>query len=148
MAIEVDFAPELNQKKVSELIGVPAKTLEKWRERNRGPVWYKLCETIKYKLSDVQDFIEKSRHVPAEKSKHRRRYPLLWYQEKEPTIDVMATLDLFRTTGKIVYTITADNPKLIAVEILNWRKYQSDLDAQADRARKYRKKQKDDEPSR
>jgi hypothetical protein len=69
-------------------------------------------------------------------------YPVIWYQVKQPDIDVMATLKLFAATGKIAITITNEQQQLIAVEILNWRKYQSDLESQAQRARKYREKKR------
>jgi hypothetical protein len=40
-------------------------------------------------------------------------------------------------------TITSEGPpKLFAIELLNWKKYQSDLDAQAERARNYRSRKK------
>jgi hypothetical protein len=67
-------------------------------------------------------------------------YPLNRFQSlmAEP-IDIEATLSLFERTGKVKLTVTSEGPpKLFVVELLNWRKYQSDLDAQAERARRYR----------
>jgi hypothetical protein len=69
-------------------------------------------------------------------------YPLYWYQNLQPDIDVMATLKLFESTGKIRLIITSENPLLIAIEILKWKIYQSDLDSGAQRARKYRESKK------
>lgn len=58
-------------------------------------------------------------------------------------IDIEATLALFERTGKVKITITSEGPpKLFAIELLNWKKYQSDLDAQAERARNYRVRKK------
>ncbi len=58
-------------------------------------------------------------------------------------IDIEATLRLFERTDKVEITITAEGPpKLFAIELLNWKKYQSDLDAQAERARNYRSRKK------
>lgn len=58
-------------------------------------------------------------------------------------IDIETTLALFERTGKVKVTITTEGPpKLFAIEILNWNKYQSDLDAQAERSRNYRKRRK------
>ncbi len=58
-------------------------------------------------------------------------------------IDIEATLRLFERTDKVKITITSEGPpKLFAIELLNWKKYQSDLDAQADRARNYRNRKK------
>jgi hypothetical protein len=72
-------------------------------------------------------------------------YPLYWYRAKqaeEEEFDVQATLALFERTGKIRLIITSKEPFLVAIEILNWRLYQSDLDNQAERARKYREGKK------
>ncbi len=58
-------------------------------------------------------------------------------------IDIEASLRLFERTDKVKITITSEGPpKLFAIELLNWKKYQSDLDAQADRARNYRNRKK------
>jgi hypothetical protein len=67
-------------------------------------------------------------------------YPLNRFQSlmAEP-IDIDATLQLFERTGKIKLTVSSEGPpKLYVIELLNWRKYQSDLDAQAQRSKKYR----------
>ena len=58
-------------------------------------------------------------------------------------IDIEATLRLFERTDKVKLNITSEGPpKLFAIELLNWKKYQSDLDAQADRSRNYRKRKR------
>lgn len=58
-------------------------------------------------------------------------------------IDIEATLTLFEQTGKVKVSVTSEGPpKLFAIELLNWKKYQSDLDAQAERARNYRSRKK------
>src|SRR6266704_1110332 len=58
-------------------------------------------------------------------------------------IDIEASLRLFERTDKVKITITSEGPpKLFAIELLNWKKYQSDLDAQAERARNYRSRKK------
>ena len=74
-------------------------------------------------------------------------YPLSRFESlMAGPIDIEATLRLFERTGKVKITITSVGPpKLIAIELLSWKKYQSNLDAQAERARNYRsrKKQRD-----
>jgi hypothetical protein len=70
-------------------------------------------------------------------------YPLRWYEAKQTEqFDIAATLELFERTNKIRIIRTSENPLLIAIEIINWSLYQSDLDAGAQRARKYRGKKK------
>jgi hypothetical protein len=67
-------------------------------------------------------------------------YPLQFYQSWRPEqFDVLATFKLFEGQGKIrVYMTRQDEPKLYAIEIVNWSKFQSDLDATAARVRKHR----------
>ncbi len=67
-------------------------------------------------------------------------YPLAWYQGFQPDIDVMATLELFQSTGKIELINEGDR---MAVRILKWDKYQPPLDGAA-RTKKWRKKKKQD----
>jgi hypothetical protein len=70
-------------------------------------------------------------------------YPIARYQALRPSVDVEATLALFAQTGKIAIEVTHEQPmKLIKIEILNWKKYQSDLDAQAKWSQDYRNRKK------
>lgn len=65
-------------------------------------------------------------------------YPLAWFQSFQQDIDVMATLELFQSTGKIELINVGDR---IAVKILNWEKYQPPLNG-AERTKKWRSKKK------
>ena len=65
-------------------------------------------------------------------------YPLAWFQGFQPDIDVVATLELFRSTDKIELINEGDR---IAVKILKWDKYQPPLNGAA-RSKKWRKKKK------
>ncbi|HKV25626.1 MAG TPA: hypothetical protein VJN93_13615 [Candidatus Acidoferrum sp.] len=67
-------------------------------------------------------------------------YPLSRFQALMTTpIDIETTLALFQQTGKIEMEVTHGQPtKLYKIVLLNWGKYQSDLQAQAARSRKYR----------
>ncbi len=65
-------------------------------------------------------------------------YPLAWFQGFQPDIEVMATLELFQSTGKIELVNDGDR---IAVKILKWDKYQPPLNGAA-RTKKWRKKKK------
>jgi hypothetical protein len=65
-------------------------------------------------------------------------YPLTWFQGFQPDIDVVATLELFQSTGKIERVNDGDR---IAVKILNWDKYQPPLNG-AERIKKWRRKKK------
>jgi len=71
-------------------------------------------------------------------------YPIQFYQSWRPErFDVLATFRLFEEQGKIHVHITREKePKLYAIEIVNWSKFQSDLDAGAARVRKHREKKR------
>lgn len=66
-------APGLDEKKAAEILGARALTLTKWRQRGRGPVYYKLNGAVRYRLEDLQTYLESCRIDPAKKSKRRRR---------------------------------------------------------------------------
>ena len=65
-------------------------------------------------------------------------YPLAWFQSFQPDIDVMTTLELFQSTGKIEVINDADR---MAVKILKWDKYQAPLNGAA-RTKNWRKKKR------
>jgi hypothetical protein len=76
-------------------------------------------------------------------------YPWSWYRahQADPTFDVEGALTLFETQGKVRIHITRkDEPTLVAVEIVNWSKFQSDIDYKralgALRAKRWRKNKK------
>lgn len=47
------------------------KRLAKWRERGRGPAYYKVVGSILYDVHDLQEFLQRSRVEPG--AKRRRR---------------------------------------------------------------------------
>ena len=65
-------------------------------------------------------------------------YPLALFQSFQPDIDVMSTLELFQSTGKIALIYDGNR---IAVKILKWEFYQPPLNGAA-RTKKWRKKKK------
>lgn len=71
-------------------------------------------------------------------------YPIQFYQSWRPErFNILATFKLFEDQDKICIHITREKePKLYAIEILNWSKFQSDLDATAARVRKHREKKR------
>ena len=52
---------DLNTEQAAEYLGFAADTLKKWRKDARGPDYYKLSGTIRYKQVDLDSFIESSR---------------------------------------------------------------------------------------
>ena len=55
-----DFPPTqlLNEIEVAELLSVSRKTLQAWRWRRTGPSFLKLGGAIRYRLEDIQAYME------------------------------------------------------------------------------------------
>jgi hypothetical protein len=70
-------------------------------------------------------------------------YPISFYQilDVHGELDVIATLELFQSTGKISITITSENPKMIVVSVIKWSEYQPPFDGAA-RVKKHRQKKR------
>jgi hypothetical protein len=58
-------------------LSMEPQTLSKWRCRRRGPVFLRIGGKIRYKISDLKAFLEKSRVDPAEQPIKRRQPKLL-----------------------------------------------------------------------
>ncbi len=48
-------------------------TLNKWRTRRKGPAYLRLGGKVRYRLSDIEAFIEASRVEPGRKNGRRKR---------------------------------------------------------------------------
>jgi hypothetical protein len=48
----------LNQKQASLYLGVSTRTLEGWRLRGGGPIYSKLGSCVRYRLGDLDAFVE------------------------------------------------------------------------------------------
>lgn len=56
---DMPIAPEyLSPRQVSQLTGIPIKTLEAWRGVRKDLPYYKVGRGVRYKIQDVRDFIE------------------------------------------------------------------------------------------
>lgn len=53
----------LSPREVAALIGVPYKTLEKWRYFGGGPPFIKVVKTIRYARADIDAFMASQRRV-------------------------------------------------------------------------------------
>ena len=50
--------PELlTEQQVSDLLGVPVKTLQAWRHYMKGPNYVKYGRHIRYKKTDIENFL-------------------------------------------------------------------------------------------
>lgn len=49
---------------LAEYLGVPVKTIYEWRQSGRGPVGIRIGRHLKFRLSDVQAWVDSQRDVP------------------------------------------------------------------------------------
>lgn len=57
----------LTEENTSYMLHVSVKTLQAWRLEGRGPRYRKLSKAVRYKLSDILEFIEEAgRHSTSE----------------------------------------------------------------------------------
>lgn len=50
----------LTPAQLSGLLAVPEKTLAQWRHLGRGPQYLKLCGHVRYRMSDVDEWVAES----------------------------------------------------------------------------------------
>ncbi|MCB1467593.1 MAG: helix-turn-helix domain-containing protein [Rhizobiaceae bacterium] len=47
----------LKEGQVVELLGLPVRTLQSWRLRGGGPEFYKIGRSVRYKRSDLEEWL-------------------------------------------------------------------------------------------
>jgi hypothetical protein len=62
----------LNEKQVSEIYGWPLPTLRNWRFLGRGPAYCKVGKSVRYNLTDLEDFMHRHRIVPEDRQEAAR----------------------------------------------------------------------------
>ena len=62
----------LSTEAVSAHIDIPVPTLNTWRSLGKGPVFYKLGKLIRYRLSDVESWLNSNRRGPDESRETQR----------------------------------------------------------------------------
>ena len=50
-------SPLLDERHAAEFLSVSSRTLQSWRARKEGPVFIKLGRTVRYRLSDLIQWI-------------------------------------------------------------------------------------------
>lgn len=53
--------PLVGAREVADYLGVPAATLANWRHRNAGPPSYRVGRHVKYRMSEVERWLERQR---------------------------------------------------------------------------------------
>ena len=58
--VSADARIVLTNKEAARKLGVSHRTLEDWRLTNRGPRFIKLGRLVRYRLSDLHDFMDRN----------------------------------------------------------------------------------------
>lgn len=48
----------LNEKELAKILNIKPETLRNWRWDGKGPIYIKLGSNVRYRMSDVQDFLD------------------------------------------------------------------------------------------
>ncbi len=54
----------LNDVEAAKTLNVATQTLRNWRTARRGPAYLKLGRSVRYRVEDLQDYMEKCRIQP------------------------------------------------------------------------------------
>lgn len=54
----------LTDKELSTTTGVPVATWRYWRANGTGPPWHKLGRSVRYQLSEVEQWLQETRVEP------------------------------------------------------------------------------------
>lgn len=47
----------LNEKELANILNIKPETLRNWRWDGKGPIYIKIGSNVRYRMSDVQDFL-------------------------------------------------------------------------------------------
>ncbi|HMO28438.1 helix-turn-helix domain-containing protein [Enterovirga sp.] len=61
------ISPLLDEEEAARLLKVATGTLRNYRTRGQGPIFVKLGGSVRYRQSDLQDYIERSIRRPVPK---------------------------------------------------------------------------------
>jgi len=53
----------MNVEQAAEYLGLATSTLNKWRCYGEGPVFLKLGRSVRYRINDLDNFLEESEHA-------------------------------------------------------------------------------------
>jgi hypothetical protein len=56
---------DLGPRQAAHWLGVSVRTLDQWRQFDRGPPYHRLEKQIRYRVIDLEAWYEGVRHVPA-----------------------------------------------------------------------------------
>ncbi|MGH2817401.1 MAG: helix-turn-helix transcriptional regulator [Actinomycetota bacterium] len=57
----------LDPQGLADLFGIPVRTVYSWRNRREGPRGYRIGRHVRYKRSDVEEWLERQADEPRQK---------------------------------------------------------------------------------
>lgn len=62
--VALDDPDWLNSYDVADMAGVTPATVRSWVHRGMGPPYYRIVRSVRYRRSEVVEWLESSRHEP------------------------------------------------------------------------------------
>ncbi|MEA1945993.1 MAG: helix-turn-helix domain-containing protein [Thermodesulfobacteriota bacterium] len=58
------LCPPLNDVEAAKFLGVATQTLRNWRHQRKGPPYLKISRSVRYRLDDLENFMNSKRIDP------------------------------------------------------------------------------------
>lgn len=65
MTASAEVEPLISMAEVAVRLGIPLKTLRRWRQYGRGPQGYPLGKHIQFRWSEVEAWLQTQRETPS-----------------------------------------------------------------------------------
>ena len=62
--MEINLNPLVNEHEAARLLDVAVQSLRNWRHQRRGPVYLKISRSVRYRLEDLENFMDSNRIDP------------------------------------------------------------------------------------
>lgn len=64
MMLKADLSQAVDERKAAKFIGVAVQTLRNWRHMRRGPAYLKIGKAVRYRIQDLDAFLNEHRIDP------------------------------------------------------------------------------------
>ncbi len=61
---EVNMDKIITEKEAAIHLGLAVQTLRNWRYRRKGPPYLKISRAVRYKISDIEKFLQQHKIIP------------------------------------------------------------------------------------
>lgn len=59
-----DYFLFVDEKKAAKILDIAVQTLRNWRQKRRGPAYFKMGRSVRYKMEDLRTYASKRRIDP------------------------------------------------------------------------------------